>query len=371
MIGALPMLNNIFAQPTSHQALLKLQTGPGQAVLAACAKRIREAQGRVIFSGMGASFFAVLPAVSRLEQQGYPVQAIESAELLHYGIASLRRGDVGVLISRSGGSIEVLRLAEKMRDAGMTRIGVTNLPETKLEHASDLTLRIGSSADQLIAVQTYTGTVLTLLLLAEQVLAGECTRLSDACDAAMPALSSVIEESFHASESWADLLPTDGTLYLLGRGPALASVHEGALLLHETAKAPAVGMSCGQFRHGPVEIVSKEFRAIVFGTSPLTRGMDRSLADDLLRMGAAVRWIGPADGLSGAGQHASSLITWPQITPEFAPALAPIFDIVPLQFAAYRLARWRDITPGDFRYASEITSAESGFPLFESQISPV
>ena len=32
-------------------------------------------------------------------------------------------------------------------------------------------------------------------------------------------------------------------LYLLGRGAALGSVHEGALLMHETAKTPAVGMS--------------------------------------------------------------------------------------------------------------------------------
>jgi hypothetical protein len=41
---------------------------------------------------------------------------------------------------------------------------------------------------------------------------------------------------------------------------------------------------------------------------------------------------------------------------------------VPLQFAAYRIALWRGIVPGDFRYASEITAAESGFPLFQSNL---
>jgi hypothetical protein len=44
---------------------------------------------------------------------------------------------------------------------------------------------------------------------------------------------------------------------------------------------------------------------------------------------------------------------------------------VPLQFAAYRLALWRGIVPGDFRYASEITSAESGFPLFQAKFAEV
>jgi glucosamine--fructose-6-phosphate aminotransferase (isomerizing) len=146
---------------------------------------------------------------------------------------------------------------------------------------------------------------------------------------------------------------------LLGRGAALASVYEGALLLHETAKAAAVSMSCGQFRHGPVEAVSGDFRAVVFGTPAKTRGLDRSLADDLVRMGGQVRWIGPdGDGL------AASLVRWPAASP----SLAAIFEIVSLQFAAYRLALRRAIVPGDFRFASEVTAAESGFPLFQGKL---
>jgi hypothetical protein len=32
-----------------------------------------------------------------------------------------------------------------------------------------------------------------------------------------------------------------------------------------------------------------------------------------------------------------------------------------LQVAAYRLALWRGITPGDFRFVTEVTASESGF----------
>ena len=113
-----------------------------------------------------------------------------------------------------------------------------------------------------------------------------------------------------ASELWQEWLDSSAPLYLLGRGPALASVYEGALLLHETAKASAVSMSCGQFRHGPVEAVSADFRAVVFGTPEPTRALDRSLADDLSRMGAKVRWVGPAEADS---DHAPSLIQWPEV----------------------------------------------------------
>ncbi len=355
-MSRLPMLDNMLAQPASLQAVLALHQSNQHAKLHAAAELIRKAQGRVIFTGMGGSFFGALPAVSRLVQRGYPVQAVESAELLHYGVASLRTGDLGVVISRSGESIEPILLAEKMRQAGMAVVGVTNVPGSSLEKISDITLPIGSLADQLIAVQSYTGTVITLLLLVEEVLAAESAKLSDACSAALPALSAHIDECLRESETWQALV-MNGPLYLLGRGPALASVYEGALLLHETAKTAAVAMSSGQFRHGPAEILSGDFCAVVFGTPLLTQFLDRTLADDIFSTGATVRWIGPAADPSDTRGHAPSLVPWPDV----APLLAPIFEIVPLQAAAYRLALWRGITPGDFRIVSEVTSSESGF----------
>jgi glutamine---fructose-6-phosphate transaminase (isomerizing) len=352
-MSQIPMWDNILGQPGSHRDLLALQLGKQVATLRACAEKIRNAKGRVIFSGMGGSLFAAMPAVSWLGERGYPVQVAESAELLHYGSASLRTADVGVVVSRSGGSIEPVLLAEKMRQAGMLVIGVTNVPKSKLEEIADITLEIGSHADELIAVQTYTGTVLTLLLLAAEVLNQESAKLGEACGASLPALATLIDGCLQTSEGWRDWL-VGGPLYLLGRGPALASVYEGALLLHETAKSAAVGMSSGQFRHGPAEIVSGDFRAVVFGTPAITRALDRSLADDLFAAGGKVRWIGPAAAGDGG---APSLAPWPEV-----PAvLAPLFEIVPLQAAAYRLALWRGVTPGDFRFVSEVTATESGF----------
>ena len=162
-MNRVPMLDNILAQPESHRGVLALQHKQ-QATLRACAEKIRATPGRVIFTGMGGSLFATTAAVTRLAQHGYAAEARESSELLHYGSASLRAGDLGIVISRSGGSIEPVLLAEKMRQVGMTVIAVTNVPGSRLEEIADITLAIGSLADNLIAVQTYTGTVLTLLV---------------------------------------------------------------------------------------------------------------------------------------------------------------------------------------------------------------
>lgn len=125
--------------------------------------------------------------------------------------------------------------------------------------------------------------------------------------------------------------------------------------MHETAKAPAVGMSAAQFRHGPVEVVDENFHAIVIGTQPATSELDAALADDLTRMGGHVRWLGPAP----KRQPIEALCSWPADVPE---RFASIFETVPLQLAAYRKAELRGIRPGDFRWAPAITNSEAGFP---------
>ena len=108
----IPMLENISAQPASHRALLALHAGNQHATLRSSAELIRKTQGRVIFTGMGGSLFATLAAVSRLAEQGYPAQALESAELLHYGSASLRAADLRLFHSQVN-ALHDLHLSKK------------------------------------------------------------------------------------------------------------------------------------------------------------------------------------------------------------------------------------------------------------------
>jgi glutamine---fructose-6-phosphate transaminase (isomerizing) len=61
--------------------------------------------------------------------------------------------------------------------------------------------------------------------------------------------------------------------------------------------------------------------------------------------------IGP-DGSDGAG------LQWIH-TPPCSELLAPLVEIVPVQVAAMRLAQLREIVPGSFRYASQVTVDET------------
>ena len=356
------MLDNIEGQPASHELLLKAHRLHHGAANASAARLLRSTKGSIYVTGMGASLFAASPAVSLLLQHGYKAHAFESSELLHYGGAALKPEDVGILISRSGESVEVLGLAQKMRDAGMRTVGVTNVDRSPLETLVDVSLQVGAQADQIVAVQTYTGTIIKLLLMVEEVFCAGSTQMAEDFLTDLPHVTTTISACLQKVSEWQGLLLSEtAPLYLLGRGPALGTAREGALLLNETAKIAAVSMSSGQFRHGPVETVSSSFRAIIIGTADQTRGLDFALLHDLRKMGSDVRWIGDSKEVPVN----QVLMDWPGIHS----VSAPLLDIIPLQIAAYHLALWRDIVPGEFRYASAVTATESGFPLLEKSLS--
>lgn len=332
------MLANIRNQPASLRAVAEHQFGAGASGLHAAAASIRSAGG-VVFTGMGSSMSAAIPAAYYLQAHGVPAQVVEASEWLHFGSAGPRKHAV-VLVSRSGETIEMTKLLPKVKDDGAGTIGVTNVRESRLDRETDHAIFINSAADRMVAVQTYSGTMAVLLLLAAAVIEEPDGRWQAALQAAAGALDSAIQHAVAESEEWNEFLAGAEVVHLMGRGPSLASVREGALLFNESARIPSVGMSCALFRHGPVEIVDERFRAIVFASQQPTREIDLALANDLKALGGKVRVCRAQD---------------------VPPAFEPLVEIAPVQIAACRLAEARGIDPGDFRYATLVTLAEEGF----------
>ena len=85
---------------------------------------------------------------------------------------------------------------------------------------------------------------------------------------------------------------------VLGRGPARAAAEMAALTLKEAVGLAAEALESAQFRHGPLELAGPNLAAIVIATEPETEALDRSLARELLEVGAAVLEITRAEGVS-------------------------------------------------------------------------
>lgn len=344
-----PLVDNILAQPESLDRVLRQQCGEGKDSLLQAAALLRSGR-RILITGIGASLFASIPLEYFLCARGIDAVTIEAAELLHYRKEAFRDA-IAIVVSRSGESIEVAKLLAILKGR-QPLIGITNEPTSLLSRTADVSLFIGSLPDEMVAIQTYTGTLLALYLLASAV--------AESFDAAVeqivssrPEFSRLISASFEQIYGWDMFLESGAPIYLLARGPSYASALEGALLFNEIAKLAAVGMPAASFRHGPVELVDRDFRGLIFAPQGSTRDLNTALGRDLASFGGGVRLIGPSPETSQGKQ-------WCRV-PAVPETLAPLFEIVPVQVAALRMAQLRGIPAGSFRYTPQVATDEANF----------
>jgi glutamine---fructose-6-phosphate transaminase (isomerizing) len=344
------LLRDIRGQERSLRLVLARQRGAGLGALLEAGRVLREAR-KVVITGIGASLHATIPLQYELAGKGLDCSIVESAELLHYQ-ERICEGAAVVVVSRSGESVEIVKLVERLKGVAAHTIGVTNEPASGLGRGVDVTVVVGSLADEMVAVQSYTGSVAALLLLAG-VVSGEFEARVEELDQVVAGISALVGVQVERASEWDGFFRVGAPIYLLGRGPSYASALEGALLFCETAKEPAVGMAAGTFRHGPVEIVDGNFRGIVFAGRGRTQELSLGLARDLVRFGGVVRVVGPwGEGVDGLDFVEAPIVSeW----------VAPLVEIIAVQVAALRLAGVKGLEIGRFRFAGQVTRDEMKF----------
>jgi glucosamine--fructose-6-phosphate aminotransferase (isomerizing) len=355
IIGVFPgdsmsdIFDNIRSQPENLAQVADYHQGAGQAALLAAAQVLQQAE-QIVFTGMGSSLFAGFPAAGALCRRGISAHVLNNADLLHGNYLAFRRAVI-VLISRSGESVEAVRLLPLLKAQATTVIGLTNVPDSTLARECDHLLLMHSAADHMVSIQTYTATVLTLLMLSSAVAGDLGAGFSRCLESSLAGLSSVMQSWIDRSQSWAEFLENVPVVYLLGRGDSHAAMMQGALMFNEVAKTPSVAMEVGLFRHGPVEVVDDRFRALVFTPADVMHDLNLSAVGDLLSLGAQIRHIGPDPGKFDAA------LCWRTPSDDFA----PLMEIIPVQLAACRLAQRRGIVPGKLLITPLVTRDEVGF----------
>lgn len=320
--------------------------------------RIREAASAsptIVFTGMGSSYDACYPAVNDLAGRGVPSLLVDTAELLHFRRPILNAHTVTVIVSQSGESAEIVKLASEISKQRMRPfvISITNGLGNDLAHRADVTIDTWAGKELGPSTMTFAAAMATLSGIA-RLLAGDSVetavdRTRTAAEGAALSAERLLDDPEGVA---ADLEAWHGgreLMVLLGRGPARAATEMGALILKESG-VMAESFEAGAFRHGPVELAGPGMTAIVTATEPETRRLDLGLAADLVDTGANVLVVTP-DGEAPKGARAVA-------TGYLDRALISAVSIVPVQLLAWRLAQTRGRTPGQYTRASKVTTRE-------------
>ena len=297
----------------------------------------------LLFTGMGSSYDACYPAVTALNLRGVQCSMLDTAELLHFRLPALREGTLLVCVSQSGESAELVRLIDALpaSPAKPTLASITNGARNTLAAAAAIAIDTRAGEEHGPSTMTF---VTALAVLDAMVDA------DPRIERAALELDRLIAEPERSADemcAWIDGRPN---LALVGRGSARAAAEMGALTLKEAARMPAESLQAAQFRHGPLELAGPKLAVIVIATEPRTRDLELGLAAELVRAGAAVLVISQ-DGEAPDGALA---IPVGPLTGGLAAAAAT----VPAQLLAWRLARSRGLTPGEFALAGKVTTRE-------------
>lgn len=226
---------------------------------------------RVVLLGMGSSAYAAGVVAARLRSRGViAVAELASSDLLpQWGV-----GTLVVAVSASGTSRETLDAVDHLPE-DCTVVALTNEPDSPLAERCGHTvlLHAGPEAGG-VACRSYQHT-LALLLALEAQLSGT----------SLEALVDVLERSAEASEhlltttdEWlapvvALLAGPDGT-HLTAPARRLSSAQQGALMLREGPRRPAVGCESGDWAHVDVYLTKNtDYRLLVFAGSAWDDGI--------------------------------------------------------------------------------------------------
>jgi glucosamine--fructose-6-phosphate aminotransferase (isomerizing) len=340
-------LRDILRQPKELRWTFDHLLGLGKSAVENAAAEIRDTK-HVYLTGIGSSWHAALNVAPMFYEAARPVYLSEASELLEFG--SFPEDSAVIVISRSGRSTEIVRLAEKAKRAGAAVIGITNAPAGTLAKEAEFPIVVPIALDHAISVNTYSTLAAAAGVLAKTVLDGfgveDASELASALDdaGAIPRWQKQIAES-----KW---FAPGQTTYFLARGASLGTAQEARLLWEEGVKAPATAMGTGVFRHGPQEMVREGMRFGIWLAAERMREQDLATARDLQKLGASVMLTGqgiPADAADLVFELPKIAVEW-----QF------LVDCIPPQLAAEHLARMSGEDSDTFRLCSFVVEDEAG-----------
>lgn len=304
----------------------------------------------VLLTGMGASDSALWPLWFHLNQHGILAQKVTASELIHYLPNLLARPGLCIVVSQSGESIEIQRLAEQIhnhRSQGQstpTLVSLTTTSNNSLSRESDLALYTEAGAEVGVATKTFTSTMGLLHLI------GRCltNQLTPATFEELTRVAAAQELLLQNWQQWMspalEALSEVKSYALVGRGPSQAAVYDGALVLQEAVRRMAHGFSGGDFRHGPMEMLGPDLGVLLFNTPGGTLQLSQRLGQDVAQRGGTLVTVGPAETVPAV--HVP--------LPACSDMLMPMLEILPVQLLAHHVAGTLGLVPGNFQWSGKV-----------------
>jgi glucosamine--fructose-6-phosphate aminotransferase (isomerizing) len=288
-------------------------------------------------SDHAASYFASL-TMSRL---GVPVASLPMSVATLQQAPLQVRDQLALAFSQSGKSPDLVGTMDALRKAGALTVAAVNAPNSPLADACEFHLPLMAGPELSVAA---TKSYIAMLSISAQLVAH--WQKDDALLNALNTLPDALQAAGKLDWSKAvDELRGIERMIVIGRGLGLAIAQEAALKLKETSGIQAEAFSSAEVRHGPMELIDRDYPLLVFAPRGPEQAGLLQLARDMQARGARVLLAAPADVPEA---------TLPLATTAHA-ALDPIAAILSFYVMAAGLAAARGRNPDAPRHLNKVT----------------
>jgi glutamine---fructose-6-phosphate transaminase (isomerizing) len=202
---------------------------------------------------------------------GIPVASLGPSIASVYGAPLRLHGAVMVTVSQSGRSPDIVALQQTAKAAGALTIALVNVTDSPVARAADILIPLEAGEERSVAA---TKSFITSCAAGAAIVAHWSQH--KALAAAVQSLPGALVTAMNRDWSPAEALSAESSLYVLGRGPALAMAEEAALKLKETAGLHAEAYSPAEVMHGPLQLVAKRFPVLALVPSDAALETTRS-----------------------------------------------------------------------------------------------
>ncbi|HEY2021253.1 SIS domain-containing protein [Paraburkholderia sp.] len=335
-------MSNMLNEALASAATVAAQLSDTSRVAALAAKLAEQPRHVALTVARGssdhaASYFASL-TMSRV---GVPVASLPMSVATLQQAPLQVRDQLALAFSQSGQSPDLVGTMSALRAAGALTVAAVNAPASPLADACEWHLPLAAGPELSVAA---TKSYIAMLSISAQLVAhwqndaellGALSTLPDALERAGRLDWSMAVAELRGVER----------MIVIGRGLGLAIAQEAALKLKETSGIQAEAFSSAEVRHGPMELIDRDYPLLVFAPRGPEQAGLLQLAHDMRARGARVLLAAPDD------VPEASL---PLISAAHA-ALDPIAAILSFYVMAADLAAARGRNPDAPRHLNKVT----------------
>jgi glucosamine--fructose-6-phosphate aminotransferase (isomerizing) len=298
---------------------------------------------RIIITACGTAWHAGLVGEYMLEHYCRIPVEVEYASEFRYRRPIITPDDVVILISQSGETADTLAALREAKKFGATTIGVVNVIGSTIAREVDAGTYVHAGAEIGVAsTKAFTSQVMSLALITMMIanekktipqsdlikLAGEVKKIPEY-------LTRMVKRKEEYKEVALKFKDAKNFLYL-GRGFNFPVALEGALKLKEISYIHAEGYPAAEMKHGPIALIDENMPVVFI--APKDRTYDKiinSIMEVKARSGIIIAIASEGD------ENINSYADYILRVPKTKALLAPIVNIIPLQFLSYYIAAAR------------------------------